>query len=111
MDEVSVNFADGSDSCGDVELHRKCVLVVVRIGDQSPQLKDSLPFTLMDLECEWIKQHAGIRLCITEAGPLEAELKSLDKPRFRDAITLHEQKGVISIRFPIGLRRLESGDN
>ena len=47
--------------------------------------EDSLPFTLMDLECEWIKQHAGIRLCITEKGHLEAELKSLDKPRFRQA--------------------------
>jgi Polysaccharide lyase len=45
--------------------------------------EESLPFTLMDLECEWIKQHAGIRLCITEKGHLEAELKSLDKPRFR----------------------------
>ena len=47
--------------------------------------EDSLPFTLMDLECEWIKQHAGIRLCITEEGHLEAELKSLDKPRFRQS--------------------------
>lgn len=48
--------------------------------------EDSLPFTLMDLECEWIKQHAGIRLCITERGHLEAELKSLDKPRFRQPV-------------------------
>ena len=57
--------------------------------------EDSLPFTLMDLECEWIKQHAGIRLCITEAGQLEAELKSLDKPRFR-------QSAAIPVTFPLG---------
>ena len=57
--------------------------------------EESLPFTLMDLECEWIKQHAGIRLCITEAGLLEAELKSLDKPRFR-------QPAATPIAFPMG---------
>lgn len=57
--------------------------------------EDSLPFTLMDLECEWIKQHAGIRLCITENGHLEAELKSLDKPRFR-------QSADIAVVFPMG---------
>jgi len=57
--------------------------------------EESLPFTLMDLECEWIKQHAGIRLCITEAGLLEAELKSLDKPRFR-------QSAASPIVFPMG---------
>jgi hypothetical protein len=56
--------------------------------------EDSLPFTLMDLECEWIKQHAGIRLCITEQGNLEAELKSLDKPRFR-------QSASSMIKFPL----------
>ena len=57
--------------------------------------EDSLPFTLMDLECEWIKQHAGIRLCITEAGLLEAELKSLDKPRFG-------QSAATPVTFPMG---------
>jgi len=57
--------------------------------------EDSHPFTIMDLECEWIKQHAGIRLCITEKGDMEAELKSLDKPRFR-------QSAAAPIAFPLG---------
>ncbi len=57
--------------------------------------EDSLPFTVMDLECEWIKQHAGIRLCINEKGQLEAELKSLDKPRFR-------QSANSPVAFPMG---------
>ncbi len=45
----------------------------------------SLPTTIMDLECEWIKLHAGIRLIIDQSGCLGAELKSLDKPKYRQA--------------------------
>ncbi len=77
-----------------------CPLVYFKVGDDFWYrgyyfAEESLPFTLMDLECEWIKQHAGIRLCITEAGHLEAELKSLDKPRFRQATAS-------SVIFPMG---------
>ena len=56
--------------------------------------EDSLPFTIMDLECEWIKQHAGIRVRINEKSEMEAELKALDKPTFR-------QKDAETIRFPM----------
>ncbi len=43
------------------------------------------PLTLMDLECEWIEQHGGIRLYIDEGGLLQAELKALDKPKFKQS--------------------------
>jgi hypothetical protein len=56
--------------------------------------EESLPFTIMDLECEWIKQHAGIRVRINEQSQMEAELKALDKPTFR-------QKDSATIRFPM----------
>lgn len=62
-------------------------LMYVRNGDDFwyrawYYIEDSRPFTIMDLECEWIEQHSGIRLCIDEQGALWAELKALDKPRF-----------------------------
>lgn len=41
------------------------------------------PLTIMDLECEWIEQHAGIRLMIDEDNRLCAELKALEKPMYR----------------------------
>lgn len=43
------------------------------------------PLTLMDLECEWIEQHGGIRLYIDEGGLLQAELKALDKPKYKQS--------------------------
>ena len=74
--------------------------------------EDSLPFTLMDLECEWIKQHAGIRLCITESGHLEAELKSLDKPRFRqsaDAAVVFPMRQWVKVQTQIHLSHDNEG--
>ncbi|MCK6470127.1 MAG: polysaccharide lyase [Planctomycetes bacterium] len=41
------------------------------------------PFTLMDLESSWLKSYPGIRIRIDEAGHLDAELKWLDKPAYR----------------------------
>lgn len=52
------------------------------------------PMTLMDLECEFLAAHSGIRVCIFETGHLGAELKALDKPKFRQA----ESK---AIEFPL----------
>ena len=49
----------------------------------------------MDLECEWIKQHAGIRICIDESGRLFVELKALDKPKYH-------QLGDDPVVFPLG---------
>ena len=57
--------------------------------------EESLPFTVMDLECEWIKGHAGIRICINENGQIEGELKALDKPRYR-------QTSSKPVSFPMG---------
>lgn len=62
-------------------------LMYVRNGDDFwyrawYYIEDSRPFTVMDLECEWIEQHSGMRLCVDEDGALWAELKALDKPRF-----------------------------
>lgn len=41
------------------------------------------PFTLMDLESSWLKGYPGIRIRIDERGHLDAELKWLDKPLYR----------------------------
>lgn len=41
------------------------------------------PSSLMDLECEWLSQHGGIRLFIDESGSMLAELKAWDKPKYR----------------------------
>ncbi|MBE7465266.1 MAG: heparin lyase I family protein [Planctomycetes bacterium] len=41
------------------------------------------PFTLMDLESSWLKGYPGIRIRIDEAGHLDAEVKWLDKPVYR----------------------------
>lgn len=46
-------------------------------------VEGKLPLTLVDLESEFIEQHAGIRVRIYEDGTLGAELKALDKPQFR----------------------------
>lgn len=43
----------------------------------------SRPSSIMDLECEFIKLHSGIRIFIDESGFLLVELKALDKPKFR----------------------------
>ena len=40
------------------------------------------PYSILDLECEWIKQHSGIRIIIDENGLLGVELKALDKPKY-----------------------------
>jgi hypothetical protein len=48
----------------------------------------------MDLECEWIKLHCGIRLFIDEQGILGVELKALEKPKYR-------QRPEIAIEFPL----------
>jgi hypothetical protein len=48
-------------------------------------IEGARPMTLMDLECEFLEFHSGIRLCIFEDGHLGAELKALDKPKFRQA--------------------------
>jgi hypothetical protein len=65
-------------------------LVYFRKGDDvwyraSYHAEGARPLTLMDLECEWIEQHGGIRLYIDEGGLLQAELKALDKPRFKQS--------------------------
>lgn len=57
--------------------------------------ESSRPYSIMDLECEWIKQHAGIRICIDENGLLGVELKALDKPKY---VQLSEHPLV----FPLG---------
>jgi hypothetical protein len=53
------------------------------------------PMTLMDLECEFLEFHSGMRLCIFEDGELGAELKALDKPKFRQSESL-------GLSFPLG---------
>ncbi|MCP5556644.1 MAG: hypothetical protein H7A55_02720 [Verrucomicrobiaceae bacterium] len=55
----------------------------------------SRPHTIMDLECEWLKQHSGIRVMIDEMGRLGVELKALDKPKYRQ--TMNDP-----ILFPLG---------
>ncbi|KAJ3049648.1 hypothetical protein HK102_012449, partial [Quaeritorhiza haematococci] len=55
----------------------------------------SLPFTLMDLESTWIKEHPGMRIMLDPPGHLMLELKWADKPKYRQA------KGR-EVRFPVG---------
>ncbi|MCC6511061.1 MAG: hypothetical protein IT423_18310 [Pirellulaceae bacterium] len=43
----------------------------------------SLPMTLIDLECEFVAEHPGIRLRIFDDETLGIELKALDKPTYR----------------------------
>lgn len=43
-----------------------------------------MPFTLMDLECTWIKEHPGIRIML-EDGAAMLELKWGHKPKYRQA--------------------------
>ncbi len=57
--------------------------------------ESSRPYSIMDLECEWIKQHSGIRIIIDENGLLGVELKALDKPKYL-------QLGANPIAFPLG---------
>ncbi|MDX1928778.1 MAG: hypothetical protein SFV81_19770 [Pirellulaceae bacterium] len=46
---------------------------------------ETRPFTLADIEGRHVKESPGIRLMIFQDGALGAELKSLDKPTFRQA--------------------------
>lgn len=50
-------------------------------------VEDSLPLTLVDLETELVAEHPGIRLYIFDDQTLGAELKSLDKPKYRQSPT------------------------
>ncbi len=45
--------------------------------------QESLPLTLVDLECEFVAEHPGIRLRIFDDRSLGVELKALDKPVYR----------------------------
>lgn len=47
--------------------------------------ESSRPSSLMDLECEWLQYHGGIRLFINEDGFLLVELKALDKPKYQQS--------------------------
>lgn len=57
--------------------------------------EESLPLTLVDLECEFVSEHPGIRLRIFEDGALGIELKALDKPTYR-------QPAASRVTFPLG---------
>ncbi len=46
---------------------------------------DRYPLTLVDLECEFVHEHPGIRIRIYDDGLLGAELKALTKPQFRQS--------------------------
>jgi hypothetical protein len=66
----------------------ECPLVYFREGDDFwfeayYFAQESLPLTLIDLECEFIEQHPGIRLRLFDDESLGVELKALDKPQFR----------------------------
>ncbi len=56
--------------------------------------ESSRPSSLMDLECEWLQHHGGIRVFIDEAGFLLVELKALDKPKY-------QQSGSAAAAFPM----------
>ena len=45
--------------------------------------EQGLPLTLIDLECEFVAEHPGIRLRIFDDETLGIELKALDKPTYR----------------------------
>ncbi len=47
--------------------------------------EQSLPLSLIDLECEFVAEHPGIRLRIFDDETLGIELKALDKPTYRQA--------------------------
>jgi hypothetical protein len=53
----------------------------------------ALPLTLADLESEFVREHAGIRLRFYEGNQLGVELKALSKPQYR-------QKSGTAIEFP-----------
>ena len=53
-----------------------------------------MPFTLMDLECTWIKEHPGMRIMI-EDGAAMFELKWAGKPKYRQPQTER-------VRIPMG---------
>jgi hypothetical protein len=55
----------------------------------------SPPFTLLDLESTWIKEHPGMRIVLDPPGHLMLELKWADKPKYRQA----EGR---EVRFPVG---------
>ncbi len=45
--------------------------------------EEGWPLTIADLECEFVKEHPGIRIRLYEDGVLGAELKALHKPQYR----------------------------
>ncbi len=47
--------------------------------------EQSLPLSLIDLECEFVAEHPGIRLRIFDDETLGIELKALNKPTYRQA--------------------------
>lgn len=46
-------------------------------------VEGAFPLTLADLECEFVKNHPGIRLRFYENNQLGVELKALDKPQYK----------------------------
>jgi hypothetical protein len=46
-------------------------------------IEGAFPLTLADLECEFIKNHPGIRLRFYDTDVLGVELKALDKPQYK----------------------------
>ncbi len=48
---------------------------------------DRYPLTLVDLECEFVHEHPGVRIRVYDGGVLGAELKALTKPQFRQSPT------------------------
>ncbi len=58
-------------------------------------VEDSYPLTLADLECEFVRNHPGIRLRFYDNNRLGVELKALDKPQYR-------QDSANSTAFPKG---------
>jgi hypothetical protein len=49
-------------------------------------VEDNYPLTLIDLECEFVKEHPGIRIRFYGDGYLGAELKALSKPQFHQPV-------------------------
>lgn len=50
-------------------------------------IEGSFPLTLADLECEFVKNHPGIRLRFYDTNVLGVELKALEKPQFEQALS------------------------
>lgn len=46
-------------------------------------IEGAFPLTLADLECEFVKNHPGIRLRFYNTNELGVELKALDKPQYK----------------------------